>query len=134
MPALTAPDSADATAPVPFETAPHAQVTTDPAGSVANAVATAATASTQPVPASGQNILRDGETQFQALYNFFNETIRNVIGLRGFTMQLKVERASTIADFRALRQSYLEAVRKTKGAEMERSLRDRLDQLLSVGD
>ena len=83
--------------------------------------------------AVNSGILRDGETQFQALYNFFNETIRSVIGLRGFTMQLKVERAATIADFRLLRTAYLEAVLKAKGPEMEHSLRNRLDQLLALG-
>ena len=85
------------------------------------------------IDAASIGILRDGETQFQALYNFFNETIRSSIGLRGFTMQLKVERASTIADFRLLRQPYLNAVLKAKGPEMEHSLRNRLDQLLALG-
>lgn len=53
--------------------------------------------------AATKGILRDGETQYQALYNFYNETIRSAIGLRGYALQLKVERATTIADFRALR-------------------------------
>jgi hypothetical protein len=78
--------------------------------------------------------LREGETQFQALYNFFNETIRSAIGLRGYAIQLKVERCSTITDFKALRQPYLDAVLKAKGSEMERSLRERLDTLLQLGD
>jgi hypothetical protein len=84
--------------------------------------------------ASEQGILREGETQFQALYNFFTETIRSAIGLRGYGMQLKIERASSIADFKALRQPYLEAVLKAKGPELEHSLRNRLDQLLNLGD
>ncbi len=87
-----------------------------------------------PTGAAVQGILREGETQFQALYNFFNETIRSAIGLRGYGMQLKVERAGTIADFKALRQPYLDAVLKAKGPELEHSLRNRLDQLLSLGD
>ena len=102
-----------------------------------------ATASTRPPltvdptelrSAAAKGILRDGETQYQALYNFFNETIRSAIGLRGYALQLKVERATTIADFRALRQAYLEGVLKAKGPELEHSLRNRLDQLLSLGD
>ena len=84
--------------------------------------------------AAADGILRDGETQFQALYGFFTETIRSAIGLRGYGMQLKVERAAAIADFRALRAPYLEAVLKAKGPELEHSLRNRLDQLLSLGD
>ena len=78
--------------------------------------------------------LREGETQFQALYNFFNETIRSAIGLRGYAIQLKVERCNTISDFKAFRQTYLDAVLKAKGSEMERSLRERLDTLLQLGD
>lgn len=79
-------------------------------------------------------ILPEGENQFEAIYHFYNETIKNTIGLRGYGLQLKVEKASSIEDFRALRTAYLEAVLKAKGSEMARSLRDRLDQLLYLGE
>ncbi|GGD01952.1 hypothetical protein [Undibacterium terreum] len=72
----------------------------------------------------------DEAARFQAVYNFFNETIKSTLGLRGFTLQMKVERAATLEDFRELRRPYLEAIQKAKGNEMARSLRDRLDQLL----
>jgi hypothetical protein len=84
--------------------------------------------------AAALGILREGETQFQAIYNFFNETIRSAIGLRGYALQLRVERAATVTELRALRQSYLDAVHKAKGPELEHSLRNRLDQLLALGD
>ncbi len=84
------------------------------------------------VTTTSEQGLRQGESQFQAVTNFFNETIRSTIGLRGFAMQLKVERASNMDDLRALRNPYLEAVLKSKGPELERSLRNRLDQLLSL--
>jgi hypothetical protein len=64
------------------------------------------------------------------LQSFLIETIRSAIGLRGFTLQLKVERASTLADFEALREPYLAAVKKAKGNEAMASLGERLDQLL----
>lgn len=80
---------------------------------------------------SNSGVLAEGETQIQALHNFFNETIKSTIGLRGFTLQLKVERASTVEEFRALREAYLEAVLKAKGNEMTHSLRNRLDELLN---
>ncbi len=125
QPSLDAAVSNPSTTPaVPLDSAPQA----------ATAPVAPGTTSRSDINAAHQGILRDGETQYQALYNFFNETIRSVIGLRGFAMQLKVERASTIADFRLLRPAYLEAVLKAKGPEMERSLRDRLDQLLGLGD
>lgn len=72
--------------------------------------------------------------QFREVYTFFNETIKSVLGLRGFTLQMKVERAGTLDDFKKLRQPYLEAVLKSKGREMARSLRDRLDYLLYKGE
>ncbi|MFC6520819.1 hypothetical protein ACFQAT_14735 [Undibacterium arcticum] len=78
--------------------------------------------------------LRAGENTIQALHAFFNETIKSTIGLRGFTLQLKVERANTVADFRELRQPYLEAVLKAKGNDIARGLRDRLDLLLLHAD
>ncbi len=54
--------------------------------------------------------------------------------MRGYGLQLKVERAGCIEDFRKLRYPYLEAVLKAKGKEMARSLRDRLNQLLYRGE
>ena len=68
--------------------------------------------------------------EFQALYDFYNQTIKSTLGLRGMLLQLKVEKAASIEDFAALRQPYLEAVLKAKGRELTLSLRDRLDQLL----
>lgn len=77
-------------------------------------------------------ILAEGETQFEALYHFYTETIKGTIGLRGYGLQLKVERASTIDDFRELRQPYIEAVLKAKGNEVANSLKSRLDLLLNL--
>jgi hypothetical protein len=76
----------------------------------------------------------DGPRQFQAIYQFYTETIKSTIGLRGYSLQLKVEKAGSIDDFRALRDPYLEAVLKAKGNEVARSLRARLDQLLYIGE
>jgi len=78
---------------------------------------------TEPVPQEGQN-------QFLEIYHFYTETIKSAIGLRGYALQLKVEKAASVDEFRALRQPYLDAVLKAKGLEMELSLRLRLDQLL----
>ena len=72
----------------------------------------------------------DSADRFRALYEFFNQTVKSTLGLRGLMLQLKVEKAANIDDFRALRRPYLEAVLKAKGREMALSLRDRLDKLL----
>lgn len=71
---------------------------------------------------------------FTALQTFFNQTIKSMIGLRGFTLQLKADRAHTLDEFRALREPYLAAIQKAKGSEIMISLRDRLDQLLLDGE
>ncbi|MEO7030857.1 MAG: hypothetical protein ABI351_05860 [Herbaspirillum sp.] len=83
---------------------------------------------------AASNPLPPGQNQFEAIYHFYNETIKSTVGLRGYPLQLKVERANSIEDFRKLRQHYLEVVQKAKGHEMARSLRDRLDQLLYLGE
>jgi hypothetical protein len=107
-----------------------------PAASQPATVAEPAAPPEKPDVAAAQTdaVLPEGESQFQAIYHFYTETIKSTIGLRGYGLQLKVEKAATIDDFRALRQPYLEAVLKTKGNEMARSLRNRLDQLLYLGE
>ena len=72
----------------------------------------------------------DEPERLRALYDFFNQTIKSALGLRGIGLQLRVEKCATIEEFAALRLPYLEAVQKAKGREMALSLRDRLDQLL----
>ncbi|MFC7517693.1 hypothetical protein ACFQUU_22035 [Herbaspirillum sp. GCM10030257] len=79
-------------------------------------------------------VLPEGQSQFEAIYRFYTETIKSTIGLRGYGLQLKVEKSSSIDEFRQLRQPYLEAVLKAQGPEMARSLRDRLDQLLYLNE
>jgi hypothetical protein len=78
--------------------------------------------------------LPNGESQFEAIYHFYTETIKSTIGLRGFALQLKVERANSIEEFRALRQQYVEAVLKAKGSETAKGLKMRLDELLYMGE
>jgi hypothetical protein len=85
-------------------------------------------------PSASQEGKLIGSEQILALHNFFNETIKSTVGLRGFTLQLKAERAMTMHEFRELRQLYLEAVLKAKGNEMARSLAIRLDQLLAEAE
>jgi hypothetical protein len=87
-----------------------------------------------PAVAESGGILPEGETQFEAIYHFYTATIKSTVGLRGYALQLKVERAGSIQDFRDLRQTYLDAVQKAKGKEIARSLGVRLDQLLYLNE
>lgn len=116
--ASPAPVSAPVSAPAPVSAAPKS----------------ATPAPSPSAPLSAEQILPPGQTQFEAIYHFYNDTIKSMIGLRGYGLQLKVERASSVQDFRDLRQPYLEAVLKAKGEEIARSLRGRLDQLLFLGE
>lgn len=67
--------------------------------------------------------------QFQSLYDFYNKTIKATIGLRGFTLQLKVEKAASVEELYALRGPYLEAVLKAKGSVVAGQLAEQLDRL-----
>jgi len=105
--------------------------------------APATAADITPATANAENTLQQTKTnapeaeevqKFQEIYLFFNETIKSNLGLRGFSLQLKAERANTLEDFENLRTPYLQAIMKSKGREIARGLRDRLDQLLYEGE
>ena len=72
----------------------------------------------------------DAAQRYRSVYNFYTKTIKSTIGLRGFTLQMKVEKAGTIGELRELRQPYLDAVLKAKGDAVADDLRAQLDQLL----
>lgn len=72
----------------------------------------------------------DEAIRFRALYTFYNETIKATLGLRGLPLQLKVEKAASIGDFRALRLPYLQAAFKAQGHDAALDLREHLDDLL----
>jgi len=85
-----------------------------------------------PVPTA--IMLKSDQEQIDAVYNFYTDTIKALIGLRGFALQLKVERAVTIEDLIDLREPYLDAILRTRGPEVERSMRRELDVLLHIND
>jgi hypothetical protein len=72
----------------------------------------------------------DPVQQFQSVYDFYNKTIKRTMGLRGFTLQLKVEKAGSVDELRQLRDPYVEAVQKAKGRDAAALLARQLDQLL----
>jgi hypothetical protein len=117
--------------------APHATTTTSPEAITPVGAITPVDAippnDTPSAPAeSPPSILADGESLYQALYNFYTTSIKSSLGLRGYALQLKVERCANIDDFKALRQTFFDAVQKSKGPELANSLSQRLDQLLSL--
>jgi len=81
---------------------------------------------------SAADALAAGDVErFKSVHRFYNDTIRGNLGLRGFALQLKVERADTLDDLRALRLPYLEAVKKIQGHETAQALDARLMSLLA---
>ena len=93
-------------------------------------------ATTEPALAAQQPVaptdvaVSDAAVQFASVYQFFNESIKKTIGMRGFALQLKVERAATLDDFRALRDVYIAQVKNVHGPEVARDIGERLDLLL----
>jgi hypothetical protein len=81
----------------------------------------------QPAHADSQP---DMQARLEALHTFFTDTIRSAIGLRGYALQLKVERARSLEDFRQMRADYLSAVTKAQGEAMAHELGRQLEQLL----
>lgn len=71
-------------------------------------------------------------SQQRAVYEFYTKTIKSTIGLRGFSLQLKVEKAATLEELRQLRDPFLEAVQKAKGRDKAALLAQQLDQLLQT--
>lgn len=88
----------------------------------------AAGAGPDTIEAAGMN---QAERQM-AVQEFYTQTIKSTLGLRGMMLQLKVDKCASIDEFRELRDVYLEAVLKAKGREMALSLSGRLDQLLGI--
>jgi hypothetical protein len=71
-------------------------------------------------------------SQQLAVYDFYTRNIRSTMGLRGFTLQLRVEKATTLEELRQLRDPFVEAVQKAKGRDMAALLAQQLDELLSA--
>jgi hypothetical protein len=99
---------------------------------------TAATASAIEIPAINQTettpTVEASYARLTAVRNFFNETVKQTLGLRGFGLQLKVERAASLDDFIELRDVFLDAVEKHKGPETAHNLAVRLDHVLYQRD
>lgn len=68
--------------------------------------------------------------KLRALHDFYSQSIKATLGLRGVPLQLKVEKAVDLYDFAALRLPYLQAVLKARGGPAAIEMRRRLDALM----
>ncbi|MES2015140.1 MAG: hypothetical protein V4484_01490 [Pseudomonadota bacterium] len=120
--------------PVPESTIAHKPVMTARARMVARREASARLHHEHEEElAQGPATIQANEAErLMSLQEFYTQTIKSTLGLRGMMLQLKVDKCVTIDHFRDLRDVYLEAVLKAKGREMALSLSGRLDQLLGI--
>ena len=58
--------------------------------------------------------------------------IGNHLGLRGYVLQVKVEKAGTVAELAALREALAAALQKAKGEITARAILDQLDAMLAA--
>lgn len=85
-----------------------------------------------PTLEESQNSQINSVELFQVLHDFYTETIKQNLGLRGYNIQFIVERATTLQDFHELRAPFLDAINKSQTEKKALELRDQLDELLSI--
>ncbi|HUP97497.1 MAG TPA: hypothetical protein VM073_06140 [Usitatibacter sp.] len=86
--------------------------------------ATAAAATPAPGPAG------DEFSRFRAAKDFMNVTIVDALGIKSFFFTMKLERASTRDDLRALAPAYREAIAKAEEEAQAAVLSARLEEML----
>lgn len=73
-----------------------------------------------------------GADGYKQLYHFYTDVIGNHLGLRGYVLQVKVEKAGTVAELAALRDALGAALQKAKGEITARAILDQLDAMLAA--
>lgn len=72
-----------------------------------------------------------GADGYKRLYHFYTDVIGNHLGLRGYVLQVKVEKAATVVELAALRDTLGSALQKAKGEITAHAIIDQLDDLLA---
>lgn len=81
---------------------------------------------------AGGSLAVQAERQM-ALYSTCNEAISRHLGLKGFKLQLQLEKLAGVEDYRRFGEILVEAVHKARGEDEAEALRGRLGSLLSSG-
>jgi hypothetical protein len=68
---------------------------------------------------------------YQRLYHFYTDIISQHLGLRGYVMQVKVEKATDLPALIALRDPLHAALLKAKGDITARAITEQLDQIVN---
>ena len=91
----------------------------------AAAAASTPTPNSAPAAAGG-----GGDEGYQRLYRIYTENISRYIGLRGYLLEMKVEKAANVADLVALRDSLKTSLVKTRGEPETSNVIAQLDLLI----
>ncbi|MDW3688060.1 hypothetical protein RA280_41315 [Cupriavidus sp. CV2] len=67
---------------------------------------------------------------YQQLYHFYTDVIGHHLGLRGYLLQVKVEKAGSPAELAALRDPLYSALHKAKGEITAGAIIDQLDRMV----
>jgi hypothetical protein len=63
---------------------------------------------------------------------YLNESIKEQLGLRGFFLQRKLQKAQNLYDIHKFRQAYVSAILHSKGKDLAIELRDEFDARMYV--
>ncbi|NWK46186.1 hypothetical protein [Ralstonia pickettii] len=104
---------------------PHAAGAT-----TAKAEPASATTTTEAAPAQATTSKEPAAEGYQRLYRFYTETISRYLGLRGYLLEMKVEKAGNVAELVALRDTLKAALSKTRGEPEASNVIAQLDLLI----
>ncbi|CAG9164424.1 hypothetical protein [Cupriavidus pampae] len=106
-----------------------APASASPVGSAATASVPAADRTDAGAAAAAAEVA--GGDGYRELYHFYTEVIGHHLGLRGYVLQVKVEKAATLVELAALRDTFGVALLKAKGDVTAHAIIGELDQLLA---
>ncbi|MDQ0139636.1 hypothetical protein [Cupriavidus necator] len=87
-----------------------------------------------PSPAGEAEAYSPADIQaYQRLYHFYTEVIGQHLGLRGYMLQVKVEKAADLPALMALREPLHAALLKARGEITARAILAQLDQVHAAG-
>ncbi|HEX5127342.1 MAG TPA: hypothetical protein VFW00_11425 [Rhodocyclaceae bacterium] len=74
--------------------------------------------------------ITEGSGQLAALYSLFNGFIRPTFGLRGFMLQMQLEKCTSLDDYRALSHDVLTSLQDLQGEAAVSSLMSRIESIM----
>ncbi len=72
------------------------------------------------------------ELRIDMMKRYLNEVIKEYLGLRGFFLQRKLQKAQNLYDIHIFRQAYISAILHSKGKDLAIELRDQFDARMYV--